>query len=256
MRTGFAHLVAAPFAVAAIIVLFFAWESDQNLAYWLIPCLLGLSFTYVFSPQINWWWYSKRPPELEPAIVQRLQNLPFYARLEEAQQLKFRQRLALTRMNTEWTLNGFPIDEMPPDLQTAIASQAVIATWNRPDGQYFFPKYEKVIAFPKSFLSPEHPYNHQSERYDGEDKCLMFSAEAVMKAFMEPTRYFNVALYEYARLLLSEDMKVPFEYPDDIWDQLEQASGMTREQVEQTIGLTGIEPGPVLIHHQAVFATE
>jgi hypothetical protein len=254
MRTNFAHLVAVPFAIAALVVLFLAWESNANMAYWLVPCLLGLSFTFVFSPQINWWWYSKRPPELEAAIVQKLEGLPFYAQLITDDRLRFRQRVALTRMNTDWTLNGFPIDDMPPDLQTAIASQAVIATWDKPDGQYFFPKYEKVIAFPKGFLSPEHPYVHQSERYDGDDKCLMFSAEAVMRAFVEPTQYFNVALYEYARLAQADAS--PETSTDDeaeIWATLEAQSGMSREQVEQTIGLSGIEVAPVELHHRAVF---
>ncbi|MFM8487034.1 MAG: hypothetical protein ACKOCH_11915, partial [Bacteroidota bacterium] len=58
-------------------------------------------------------------------------------------------------------------------------------------------------------------------------------------------------MHEYAKAFVAwfpeED------WPDfrdiEIWETLKEISGMDREKVEKTIGLAGIEPLPVAIHH-------
>ena len=164
MRLGFANYIAAPFVFAALGVLYYAWKHVGDGAIWMVPCILIAAFIWVLTPQINWWWYSKRPPALETGVVKALERFnAFYQQLDAAGQQRFRERLALTRMATDWTSKDMPDDEIPPDLETAIATQSVIITWNKPT--FLFPEFEKVVVAPAAFLSPEHPFPHHSETY-------------------------------------------------------------------------------------------
>ncbi|RMD96563.1 MAG: hypothetical protein D6816_18780, partial [Bacteroidetes bacterium] len=68
----------------ALIFLYLAWEDDSSWSYYLIPCILGAAVIYVFSPQIDWWWYQHRPPDLPPGLRKMLEaKLPYYRRLPE-----------------------------------------------------------------------------------------------------------------------------------------------------------------------------
>ena len=49
----------APLIFVALIFLYLAWEDDSSWSYYLIPCILGAAVIYVFSPQIDWWWYHR-----------------------------------------------------------------------------------------------------------------------------------------------------------------------------------------------------
>jgi hypothetical protein len=249
MRVNFAYYLIAPFAFAALLVLFLAWEIDSKYAIWMIPCLLGVSFGYVFSPQLNWWWYSKRPPQLETGVVRALEQFsPFYQRLATpAERQRFRDRLALTRMSTDWTPSNMPDDTLPPDLQTAIAAQAVCVTWGQ--DKFLIEQYEKVVVSPRAFLSPEFPYHHNSELHEA-DACLIFSARAVLDGFLNPRTHFNVALYEYAKAWAQVNkVSLVVDAEEELWDKLEAASSFSRQQVETTVGLAGLHPQPVAIHH-------
>ena len=245
MKIVFANYLAAPFVFTALGILYYAWENTGDGAIWILPCVLIAAFIWVLSPQINWWWYSKRPPALETGIVQALERFsPFYSTLPPTDQQRFRDRLALTRMATDWTSKDLPDDEIPPDLETAIAVQSVIVTWNKE--QYLFPEFEKVVISPSAFLSPELPFRHNSETYPPE-QCLLFSAKAVIAGFTQPTAFFNVVLYEYAKIFL---MRYPGPVLADetaIWEKIAVISGWEREKIETDIGIAGVEVLPVAL---------
>lgn len=249
-----ANKFLAPFAVLALLFLYLAWEVDPGYAKYLIPCLVVAALIYVSSPQINWWWWQRNPPDLEPQLHAWLEhNSLFYNSLPAAERRHFRSRIFLHRENIDWTPMAWPDEKVPTDVQLAIASQAAMLTLGRPD--FLFSKFEKVIVYPKPFLSPEHPQPHASELFEP-DGCLIFSAEQLMFATMQPGQFFNPVLYEYARAfaLSFPETRLPI-FPDEapVWEKLAQVGGHTRPQIEETIGLPNLDATAAAVHHFFTF---
>ena len=250
----FANRLATPFALVALLFLYLAWKVDTAWSLWLVPFLVIAAVIFIFSAEINWWWYNRHPPKLTPVLTRLLaQHCGYYQRLNAAEQQRFRDRVALFRMGTEWTPMGWPEDmeTLPPDIELALAAQAVILTFHRPT--FLFDQFEKVIVYPVPFPSPEYPFPHASELY-AEDGCLIFSAEHLMRGFTQPGWY-NVGLHEYAHAFVRSHPQEEYPILDEvsIWEKLAAASGMSRQQVESTIGIAGIAALPVAIHHFFVF---
>ncbi len=253
MRQIFANLLAAPFLAGALLFLYLTWTKNIDLAPWIIPFVLAATVIYLFAPQINWWWYNRNPPELTPGLTGMLERFcGFYRRLDKAGKKRFRERVVLFRMGTDWTPEAWPEEVLPPDVELAIAAQAV--TLNFHQQNFLVEKFEKVIVYPMPFPTPEYTFAHASELFEP-DGCLLFSAEQVIQAFLQPAQWYNVALHEYAKAFVLTHPAEP--YPDwsadDTWDQLAAVSGMSREHVEAVIGLAGVEPLPVAIHHFFIF---
>lgn len=249
----FAHLLALPFLFGALTFLYLAWSVDNKYAPYMIPFLIIGAIIFILSPQINWWWYTKHPPRLSEGLNKLLKRFcVFYQNLSPLEKIRFQGRIGLFRMGVNWTPMGWPEDELPPDVELVLAAQAVMLTFHRE--QFLFPTFEKVIIYPKSFPSPEHPYAHSSELYE-EDGCLIFSAENVMRAFFNPGQLYQVGLHEYAKafLLACPTENWPALDGENVWQEMEKASGMSREHVEGTVGLSGLDTLPVAIHHFFIF---
>lgn len=249
----FANYVAAPFVFGALIFLYLAWKLDSKYALWIIPFVIMAALVYVFSPQINWWRYRRKPPALQPALIALLDKyFPFYRGLDNAGRQKFRDRIVLFRMGIDWTPMGWPEETLPADVELAVAAQAVMLSFGQET--FLFPKFEKVIIYPYPFPSPEYPFAHASELHEP-DGCLLFSAEQLMMAFMQHRQWYNVGLHEYARAFRIHYPKLPYPALDsEAWSRLEQvAPHLPRPLVEATVGLTDIDPLPVAVHHYFTF---
>jgi hypothetical protein len=244
-----ANRIAFFFLLPALLLLYLAWDVNPGYAPAMVPFILGAVLIYILAPQINWWWYNRWPSELSKDLTRLLEQFfPYYNKCSPLEQKQFRIRVAMFTMGVDWMPKGFQEDEVPIDVKTMLAAQAIMLTFKKPE--YLFKQFEKVIVYPLPFPSPEYPFAHASEMYEA-DGCLLFSAQQVTQAFIQPDLFFNVALYEYAKvyMLTYPDENYPACTEIDIWDQLEQVSNMNRAFVEATIGLAGINPLPVLIHH-------
>lgn len=253
MRQMFANYLAAPFVGGAILFLYLSWTQDNELAPWIIPFVVVSAVIYAFSPQINWWWYNRHPQELSPGLIGLLDRCcGFYRRLKTADKKRFRERVGLFRMGTDWEPTGWPDDILPPDVELVLAAQAVTLTFHKPT--FLFEKFEKVIVYPRPFPTEEYQFAHASELFEP-DGCLLFSAEQAMKAFLQPSQWYNIGLHEYAKAYVLTYPGEPYpELPEEgIWEKLQAASGMPREHVESVIGLAGVDPLPVAIHHYFIF---
>jgi len=256
MRQVFANLLIAPILVLVLVLLYLSWKVDADYAPWMIPPVIVIALIYIFSPQINWWWYNKRPPELESGLQRMLERFcPFYQQLDDAGRKKFRERVALFRMGTDWMAVGWPEDmeQVPPDVQLALSAQAVLLGFHQDD--LLFHRFEKVIVYPQPFPSPDHLYAHASELHAG-DGCLLFSAEQVMLGFTQPAQWYNVGLHEYARVFHLTHPDAPWpELPEDdaLWEKLRLVSGMPRKHVDAVIGIEDTEALPMAIHHYFTF---
>ncbi|MDX1913731.1 MAG: zinc-dependent peptidase [Saprospiraceae bacterium] len=245
----FAQLLLLPFAAAAVVFLILAKTVDESYAIGFVPFIVIAALIFILAPQINWWWYSRRPPDLNADLQALLARFcGFYRRLTPLEQRRFRGRVAMFNMGTDWEPLAFPDEKLPTDVQLGIAAQAVTLTFYRQE--FLFDKFEKVIVFPRPFPTPEHPYDHASELHQA-DGCLLFSAEQVMLAFAKPDQWYNVAMHEYARAFVLQN---PHEaWPDfsatEVWEKMKGISGMSRQHIESVIGLAGVDALPVAVFH-------
>lgn len=227
-------IISIPFIIAAAVFLYLTWEISDRYALYIVPFVISLAVIYILSPQIDWWWYQRYPPKLDAKVQQLFEKLlPFYKNLSPVAKERFRDRVALFMEGNDFIAKG--TDTVPEDIKAVIAANAVWLTCGKKD--YLFPKFEQVVIYPSPFPSPIYKVWHTSELYE-EDGVLLFSAEHLMKSFLQPTKFFNIGLYEYARAFM---LTYPNEkYPSlgaDIWEQLERVSGFSKKFILAWIGL-------------------
>ncbi len=246
-----------PFLLAILIFLYLAWEVDTSYARGVVPCLVVAAIIFIFSPQINWWWWQRNPPDLErPHRVWLGKHCAFYRDLPAAEKGKFRTRTFLFREATDWTAAEWPEDELPPDVQLAIAASAVQVTFRRE--VFLLEKFEQVVVYPRHFISPNFPFNHASELFEP-DGCVILSAEHVLRAIMGSGINFNPAVYEFARAAAlnfgPEYSGLPDMADSDlVWGKLAAVGQASKADIEKFMGLKNLDTAAVAAHHFLVFS--
>lgn len=240
-----ARTLSIPFLIGALVFLYLTWEVDAGYSIYIVPFVIIMALIYVLSPQINWWWYQRRPPELRPKIRLLIErHLPYYQQLVESEKSRFRKRAALYMEANDFMPRG--MESVPEDLRAIAAACAVQITFGRKD--FLLPRFEHIIFYPHPFPSPQYPENfHSSEIYE-EDGVIIFSAEQLLPGFLQPFQYYNIGLHEYARAFMRSYPEIDFpKLPEDIWQKLQQASGFSQAAIERWINLKPIPVQPVSI---------
>jgi hypothetical protein len=244
----------------ALIPLGMAINHDKgSYAMYAIAPLVISTVTFVLSPQINWWWYKRHPLDLTPLMRSYIeQQCWFYKHLNTEEKLKFRQRVAMYTLGNEF-MRPAPLNEdvrvrndVPEDIKVACASCAVQITFNKED--YMLAPFEQIVIYPSPFPSPQYPSNfHTSEMYI-QDGVLLFSAEHLVKGVANPDLFFNIGLYEYARVFVHLNPKTLFpKLNTSNWSDLERISNIPNEAIKQHINLPELDILGVAIHHYFIF---
>ena len=247
------RIIAAPFIIMALLALYFAWEKDPTYAVYVAPPAVILALIYTLSPQIDWWWYKRRPPKIDP-MVETLFNkyFTFYKSLGTTDKKKFRNRVTLFNLSREYMPQG--MENVPEDIKGLIASSAVWLTFGLED--YLLSKFEQIILYQHPFPSPQHPEKfHASEIYE-EDGVMMFSIEQFMLGYIQTKQYYHIGLHEFAKVFMVSfpDERYP-SFGADFWEKLPQISGLKKESIEKFIGLPQDDILPVAIVHFFTHAT-
>ena len=246
-----ARILSIPFAVIALAFLYLTWEVDPGYSIYIVPFVILMALIYVLSPQINWWWYQRHPPELKPKIRLLItRHLPYYQKLVESEQERFRKRVALYMEANDFMPQG--METVPEDLQAIAAACAVQLTFGQKD--FLLPRFEHVIFYPHPFPSPQYPKNfHSSEIYE-EDGVILFSAEQLLPGFLQPYQYYNIGLHEYAKAFVRSYPEVEFpKIEAAAWPALERVSGFSQAAIQKWINLDPIPIQPVSIAHFFTF---
>lgn len=247
----FAQRLKIPFIALALFSFYYTYNYDPSYALWIIPPIIIAAVVYVFAPQINWWWYQRRPLQIDPMVKTLLgKYLPFYDNLSIEDKKKFDHRLGLYQMSVEYITKSS--DGVPDDVRGLIAACPVWLTFNKED--FLFPKFENVVVYNHAFPSPQHPEDlHASEIFE-EDGVLVFSLEHFMPGFMDTKKYYHIGLHEYVKVFILSypDEDYP-KFEDDFWDKIEQINGLKREALEGFMGLKNIDTLPVGIVYRFVY---
>lgn len=199
-------------AVIILVAVVFGNELEYRwMSVFVIPFIVLLVMSYVFSPQIDWWWYQRNPPEL-PGVLGNLllEYFPYYRNLSVDNKKRFRQRVAMyLEARGFFAMRGAEQGEVPLDMKTMIAANVVMLTFGKKD--FILKKFERIFIYLQAFPTPNHQYLHGSE-INEEDECLLFSGEHLMLSFRQPERFYNIATHEYAKAFEMTYSK--YDYPD------------------------------------------
>lgn len=243
--------LSIPFVIAGLVFLYFTWEVDESYSTYIIPCVLSLALIYVFSPQIDWWWYLRYPPQLDAKVRHFFQtSYPFYQHLSLEHKQRFRDRVGLFMVAKDFKPHG--MEAVPEDIKAIIAANAVQLTFGLED--FLLKKFENIVVAPKPFPSPNFPKHfHASETYE-EDGVILFAADHLLKSFVNPEKFYNIGLHEFAQVFIkSHPDQVWPRLEKDIWEQMEQVSGFSKDGIHDWINLEEIDPLPVSIVHFFIF---
>ena len=243
------RILYLPFIVFLIIAFYLTFEVDSGYSWFIIPPVIALAAIFFAQPEIDWWWYQRNIPKMDPQLIRIIsEKIPFYADLPLEDKKRFQNRVMLYVIANAFIAKGIKEDGEPPtEIKYFLAINVVQLTFGQAD--YRLPKFERMVIYPAPFPSPQYPeYIHSSETY-AEDGVLIFALDPFMKGTINPHVY-NIGLHEYAQAyIFSYPEKM---YPDEkliAWEELEVISGMKTEGVKKAIGLPEIDIRPVVIHH-------
>ena len=235
-----ARVISIPFLLLTAVFAYLTLEVDESFSIYIIFFVILLAVIYTFSPQINWWWYTRNPPEIDKPMRNLLiQHHSVYNELSLNDKKRFRNRIALYMMAVEFMPMGW--ETLPEDIKGVIAANVVQMTLHQED--FLLPKFERIVVYTTPFPSPQFPKQlHASELFE-EDGVLLFSAQQVMWSFLQPQQYYNLVLHEYIKayqLTYPNKMYPVVEEKD--WPILNQISSFSKENIEGIIGLANINP--------------
>lgn len=239
----FAKLLVIPFALLAAVGLYLSWEYVEGWTWLIIVGVIGGAFILIFSPQINWWYYHKHPPEVEPEIKTLLERHDvYYQSLSPLEKDRFRKRMALFIMGNQFMPQGWEV--VPHDIEAVIAAAAVKVRFAQEE--LLFKSCERIVVYPMSFPSPAHPEEWHSSEWFEEDGVVLFSAKELMRGFINPEQYLNLAIYEYCRIYQIETPGLNWPQHEDPWMLIQHISGWDKKAIIQMVGLKSVDPQGVL----------
>ena len=244
----FSNILAIPFVIALVFFIYLLIQDthDLRVAYAIIPLTL-LVLIYLFQPQIDFWWLSRKPIPLEESMVKLLERTnTFYRTLPPEQKAEFDKHLILYINGRSFMAKGMESDNTPPyDVQIMIAQ--IPTTLNFSSQDYLFKPYERIILYKHAFPSPIHKFLHTFEIHE-EDGVVIVSLEHAEAAFFNPQQFYNVAWHAFAQAYILKHNWRPLDANDEnVWRAIAQNTSFTKDYISKTLGFEEVDLSAVLI---------
>ncbi|MBR9921993.1 MAG: zinc-dependent peptidase [Bacteroidetes bacterium] len=241
----FSRIISAPFLVLAIGFLYLTWEVSVSYSWYIIPCVIILAIIYILSPQVDWWWAKRNPPEVDKEVGALLHKHDvFYNKLSSEDKKYFRHRVALYLMSKEFMPQAFEL--VPEDIKAMVAASAIQVTFGQED--FLLEPIDKIVVYPEAFPSPQYPRNRHSSEIYAEDGVVMFSARHVAHGFMDSSLYYPTALHEFVHAFMIKHPALDYpDTPEDPWQHVEAISGFPKDKIIEWIGLPLVDVYWVLL---------
>lgn len=239
----FSRLLLVPLVILTLAGLYLSWEISSDYSWTIIVGVVLIALVHVFSPQINWWWYTRHPKDLDGPIIQFLERFDlYYQQLAPMARIRFRQRMALFMMGNEYMPQGW--ESVPADVEAIIAAAAVKVRFHEED--LLYANCEKIVVYPLAFPTPVHPHEWHSSEWFAEDGVVLFAADALMKTQLQPGKSIDLALYEYCRIQQELTGHPGQRGVTDCWPEIHRRTGWDQEAIQQMIGLQKVDGDAVL----------
>ena len=214
------------------LVLRFTTDADADLL--LILPLIAAAGTYTLAPQIRWWNWLRNPPDLPTDLAPLLERFDLYRRLDLEGKREFRRQTFMLKEGTH--ILGQAIEQFPEDVKVMVAASAATVNFHREE--LLIGDYENVIFYRHYFPSPQHDELHCSELHR-EDGAIIWTLNVFLQSVVEPLKYLQLGIYEYARALYTVDTELGRRMETLALDYaaVEKVSGFTEEKLKEFIGL-------------------
>ena len=239
-------------AAAAILgcAYFIFFKDRDDFLYPLGAALLVLMITYVFQYQIDQLMTRGVPQVLPGAMRAMLMNTtPHYIRLSEGQQRLVEDRMHRWIQKKEFISQNK--QEPPEDVKYILAYYAVLLTIHQE--KYLYDGLDRIVFYHHPFLTPGHNEEVHIVEVESKDGTIIISVPDMLKGHLEKG-YYNIALHTMAIAYKEVYMNKDVAWPEDIWHQLELISGISKERLEDYIGMPLNDPWPVAVHHQVTYS--
>lgn len=245
-----ANIFAFPFLVAALYIIYCVYlnHNSKLLVLGILP-IMALILIYLFSPQINYWWLSKNPVQLDKPIIDLLNKTnPQYPTLNTQAKNEFNKRLFLFVEGKEFIGKGREEDttNIPYDIKNLIAQIPVTMTLNQIE--FTFKNFDRVVLYKHPFPTPQHQFLHTAETH-AEDGVIILSLEHVQNALFNPSMHYDIAWHAFAEAYIKSYPNQPYpEIKENIWEDINKISPQKKDVILNTLGFKSIDPLPVLIN--------
>ncbi len=247
-----AKRLAIPFMIWVVIVLILAFAYEMyGVGVWIIPPVIILTAIYVFSPQLDWWWYKRNPPDLDPKLKAFLHRVsPFYRALGEEGKDRFEKRVFFYLLGNDFSGMNME-DGVPEDMKAAIAVYPVTMTFSQED--FMLNPFERIVLYKHPFPSPNMKFLHASET-NQEDGVILFSIEQLLQSQLNPSAFIDIGFYEYAHVYTYKfgDTMPELHLKEEYWEVVKQVNGIKKEAISK---FTGFEEPSLLGGLTAVYFT-
>jgi hypothetical protein len=223
--------------VLAIIGIFYYSESigDKDFTIWVFIPVFLLTALLIFKPQVDFWWHTRHPLPLDPAIRKWLSTYAQnYKSLNPGDQKKYEDRLSLYMEGREFKSVGQEVRDVPEDIKGIIGSIPVMITMNQED--YLLGEYNRVFLYKHPFPSPQHQYLHSVE-VNHEDGVILFSLEHLLPGLTRSREFFNIGLYGYLDAYFHINSNNALSHQELTWVDIEKTGLLTEEHITSVTGL-------------------
>lgn len=226
--------LALPFVLWIVLIVYLMYVKEiDGVSHWILPPILILTAMYVFSPQIEWWWYNRFPPKIDPKLKSfLLRASPFYAGLSPENKNKFEKRIFFYLIGNDFS--GMNMESITEDMKATAAMYAIALTFGQK--KFLLAPFERIVFYKHPFPSPNHRFLHASET-NVEDGVIIFSFEQLLQSQFRPDAFINLGFYEYAQVFafVNKKKQVPT-FDNQHWKLIENISGIDKESVTKFTG--------------------
>ena len=242
------RILAMPFIIGALYVLYVTFVSQQTEhSYLLLPIGACLAAIYALHHQINLWWIKRFPQPFDQGIREMLfRCFPPYLEMSNPERMQFEQDLEIYLMQREFI--GKEVESIPDDVKYCLCAYPVYFSQGGLKDVWY--KYSRFVLYPHPFLSPTYNEDVHVSEHQREDGVFIFSIEQLIPGLFQPSVNYNIAMHEYAAVLLGERAFNKASIPDqDHWGAMAKVGYPSKEQLEAYLGLPQNNSVQVLLTH-------
>lgn len=242
-------MVLAAAAVIGFGYFIFFKDRDDLLVYLGVSMLIMVT-AYVFQFQIDQMMTRGTPLKLDEAMRSLLLNTaPHFKAMTPLQQLLVEDRMM------RWIIKKDFIDkneqEAPEDVKYILAYYAILLTIHQE--AYNYDGLDRVVFYHHPFLTPHFMDEAHIAELEKEDGSIIIAVPNLLKGHLEKG-YYNIGLHLMAEAYQHCYLRQGVAWSEDIWTTLESISSMSKEVIDDYIGLPVLNPWPVAVHHQVTFS--
>ncbi|HHH54471.1 MAG TPA: hypothetical protein ENK91_12495 [Bacteroidetes bacterium] len=232
-----AFFIMLPFLILVLYTGYHVFFMDDNSMFpYLLVFAIISTIIYLFSPQIDFAWYSNYPKDFSQKERTFLSSIStFYNSLEEKDRLKFEQRSYVFIRSKDFKLIMKERKEMPEDMKLVVATNAIQVAFH--SDNYLYKKYDRYFAYGHEFPTPDKKFLHSVE-VNHDDKIAIFNMDVLVKSLNFENRIFNIGLFAFIDIFLHINKKSIPDLPEttSVWQKITDISSISKNDIINTIG--------------------